>query len=402
MAAGRGRRGRRARRDARRAKIASWVWPEAGDRDDRRSREDEDPADDPDDAIVGAGEARRPGRSDDRPGSPPRPPDRRPRSPGRSCAELERAAPADHRREDTKPITTRLAGRRPGEASGLARPAPGSILTSRGRRPRVPGRILAAVAQRGRPATRLRSTSRSSLAGAPLVGLLHHPQVDERFGVPNAVDGPQTLRQEPEQALVVLADGLDEDVVRPGRDDDVVDLGELRDPAATTSGGRPRSGSRSSPSAGSPSFSGSVTPTTWRIPRSTRRFVRARTAASETPRSAAIWVNGRRPSCWRCSMIRLSRSQTSSPARPDVAVRASSRRRGFARLGRGGWRWTARPRRRGRHASGSGDRVLLERPEERVEERDDAWPLRLAVGVRVGRAPVTGPNSMRMFSPTNV
>ena len=61
-----------------------------------------------------------------------------------------------------------------------------------------------------------------------------------------------------------------------------------------------------------PSFSGSVTPTTWRMPRSMSRFVRARTAASETPRSAAIWVYGRRPSACRCSMIRLSRAETSS------------------------------------------------------------------------------------------
>ena len=54
-----------------------------------------------------------------------------------------------------------------------------------------------------------------------------------------------------------------------------------------------------------------------------RRFVRARTAASETPRSAAIWVNGRRPSCWRCSMIRLSSSDTSAPE-PAPFARARS------------------------------------------------------------------------------
>ena len=52
------------------------------------------------------------------------------------------------------------------------------------------------------------------------------------------------------------------------------------------------------------------------------RFVRARTAASETPRSAAIWVNGRRPSAWRCSMIRLSSGDTSS-----VAARQGARAR---------------------------------------------------------------------------
>ena len=70
-----------------------------------------------------------------------------------------------------------------------------------------------------------------------------------------------------------------------------------------------------------PSRSGSVTPTICSTPRSTSRFVRARTAASDTPRSDAIWVNGRRPSCWRCSMIRLSSGDTSSAPRPDEARR---------------------------------------------------------------------------------
>src|SRR5688500_17843596 len=51
------------------------------------------------------------------------------------------------------------------------------------------------------------------------------------------------------------------------------------------------------------------------MPRSTRRLVRARTAASETPSAEAIWVNGRRPSSWRCSMMRLSSAESSSGRR---------------------------------------------------------------------------------------
>src|SRR5258706_1976710 len=61
-----------------------------------------------------------------------------------------------------------------------------------------------------------------------------------------------------------------------------------------------------------PSLSGSATPQICRMPRSTSRLVRARTAASETPSAAAIWVNGRRPSSWRCSMIFLSSAESSS------------------------------------------------------------------------------------------
>src|SRR5215212_2785568 len=51
------------------------------------------------------------------------------------------------------------------------------------------------------------------------------------------------------------------------------------------------------------------------MPRSTSRLVRPRTAASLTPSAVAIWVNGLRPSSWRCSMIRLSRAESSSPRR---------------------------------------------------------------------------------------
>src|SRR5450759_1492365 len=60
-----------------------------------------------------------------------------------------------------------------------------------------------------------------------------------------------------------------------------------------------------------PSLSGSVTPTIWRMPRAMRRLVHACTVASETPRAVAICVKGRRPSSWRCSMIRLSSSEIS-------------------------------------------------------------------------------------------
>jgi hypothetical protein len=46
----------------------------------------------------------------------------------------------------------------------------------------------------GAPSLNLSPSRRSFLAGAPLVGLLHHTQVDERFGVPDTINGAQTLR----------------------------------------------------------------------------------------------------------------------------------------------------------------------------------------------------------------
>jgi hypothetical protein len=100
--------------------------------------------------------------------------------------------------------------------------------------------------------------------------------------------GPQPLGQEAQQRLVVLADGLDEQVVGARSDDDVVDLGHLGDRLGH---GDQRSLSQRMPIIAicwNPSLSGSVTPTTCRMPRSISRFVRARTAASLTPSSAAI------------------------------------------------------------------------------------------------------------------
>src|SRR2546422_361881 len=66
-------------------------------------------------------------------------------------------------------------------------------------------------------------------ASPPLIGLLDHPQVDERLRVTHAVDHPKLVCEEREQGLVVLADGLDQEVVRSGGDHDVVDLWELCD-----------------------------------------------------------------------------------------------------------------------------------------------------------------------------
>src|ERR1700690_1549791 len=78
-----------------------------------------------------------------------------------------------------------------------------------------------------RPArTRTTTSTDMSSAGAPLVGLLDHPEVDEGLGVAHAVDRPQLLGQEVEEGRIVLAPDLDQDVVGAGRDHDVVDLGK--------------------------------------------------------------------------------------------------------------------------------------------------------------------------------
>src|SRR5215204_5962861 len=68
--------------------------------------------------------------------------------------------------------------------------------------------------------------SRKRLARAPLVTLLHEPQVHEGLRLADAGDLAQLLRQELEQRLVVLGDALHQDVVRAGGDDHVVGLGE--------------------------------------------------------------------------------------------------------------------------------------------------------------------------------
>src|SRR5262245_36033527 len=68
-----------------------------------------------------------------------------------------------------------------------------------------------------------------SSAGPPLVRLLDHPQVDEGLGLSDALDRSEALGQEAQQRLVVLADGLDQQVVRARSDHDVVDFGHLGD-----------------------------------------------------------------------------------------------------------------------------------------------------------------------------
>ena len=143
------------------------------------------------------------------------------------------------------------------------------------------------------------------------------------------------------------------------------------------------------------------------------RFVRARTAASETPRSAAIWVNGRRPSAWRCSMIRLSsRRRRRRPVAARVRGRARvhgsahegwSTRRGFAgrcRRGRD---------RRGRAGAGRAatGRVVDVRTLSGPSSGSSA-STEPASGLRAGRRPGVGgrwrsigPHSTRMFRPMN-
>src|SRR5512135_841770 len=62
----------------------------------------------------------------------------------------------------------------------------------------------------------LPASNRTSLvlAGPPLVGLLEHPQVDERLSLANAVDRAEPVDDEEQQGVVVHAQGLDEDIVR--------------------------------------------------------------------------------------------------------------------------------------------------------------------------------------------
>ena len=138
------------------------------------------------------------------------------------------------------------------------------------------------------------------------------------------------------------------------------------------------------------------------------RFVRARTAASDTPSSAAIWVNGRRPSAWRCSMIRLSRAETSSPARPVARRRGRAGRPGRSsalapRLGATvSGRWPTAPAGAGAARAPRGDRDDRTRSsgeQQRIEVLDEARaePSDEASGFGGRRRPWIGPHSMRMF-----
>lgn len=53
-------------------------------------------------------------------------------------------------------------------------------------------------------------------------------EVDEGLGAAHAIDGPDAFGQQFEQVVVALAHYLDHHVERPGGQDDVVDLGHLR------------------------------------------------------------------------------------------------------------------------------------------------------------------------------
>src|SRR5262245_27373663 len=67
------------------------------------------------------------------------------------------------------------------------------------------------------------ATSTGSSSGPPGVGLLAELEGDEALRAGHGRHGPDAA-EEFEQLLVALADQLDEDVERAGRDDDVVDL----------------------------------------------------------------------------------------------------------------------------------------------------------------------------------
>src|SRR5215210_3874767 len=115
--------------------------------------------------------------------------------------------------------------RAPGRRRG---PASLAILVGRPR-PTPFGAIAPGVSGAPRHREDGRAGVSEGSASAPLVGLLDHPQVHEGLRLADAVDGAQLLGQELEERLVVLADDLDEEVERPGSDDDVVDLREFRD-----------------------------------------------------------------------------------------------------------------------------------------------------------------------------
>src|SRR4051812_42368426 len=66
-------------------------------------------------------------------------------------------------------------------------------------------------------------------SGSPRVGLLHQLEVDERLAAPHRRDRPDAVVEQLQQAVVVRADELDDDVERPGGDHHVVDLVEGRE-----------------------------------------------------------------------------------------------------------------------------------------------------------------------------
>src|SRR4029079_15734989 len=68
------------------------------------------------------------------------------------------------------------------------------------------------------PQPRLTSSVSGRITSPPWIGLLDHPQIHERLGLADPFDGAQSLRQEAQERFVGLADGLDQQAVRPRRD----------------------------------------------------------------------------------------------------------------------------------------------------------------------------------------
>ena len=201
-AAGRGRRPRTARRSARRMTIAGCVSghsPVAATIDGRR--QEERPGDDPDDTVVGLGRdavvgRRGPDAADDR---RLRPLVAHPRSIGRDVAR-ERARPAEQRRDQDDRHHDQVR-RRPRRRSRKRTGSTGTIVPrSGGDGPTADplrGHLSRSTRPRLRHARGAGSVRRSTRSARPvLVGLLDEPQVHERLGVADAVDGAEAVREE--------------------------------------------------------------------------------------------------------------------------------------------------------------------------------------------------------------
>src|SRR3954447_11098892 len=86
--------------------------------------------------------------------------------------------------------------------------------------------LLSVLGWIGVVVTRTPSVGGGALARAPVVGLLHELEIEERLGPGHAGDRADAAVHEVEQVLVVLDDDLGQQVERAGGHHDVVDFAD--------------------------------------------------------------------------------------------------------------------------------------------------------------------------------
>ena len=218
-----------------------------------------------------------------------------------------------------------------------------------------------------------------------------------------------------QQGLVVLADGLDQQVVRAGGDDHVVDLGHLGELLGDLD---QLSLSQRIPIIAiwwKPSLSGSVTPTTWRMPRSIEpvrpgpdgRLGHAEIGGDLGERPAAVGLEVLDDPLVEVATRRRRPRTGRGRGRPSVVIgcsgavgvgcRVRPQGAGVA-VGAADGDGSLAPRSRDLHGT-IGALAAAARGADRGARRAPSAPATWRSSGFGGSAPVVGPHSMRMFMP---